>query len=370
MKLNGCAALFRKFCLGMEDRHDLENIQSMIVEYNYKMLKFCSLLFSIIFAVISSISFTGATPVYEFPIVYVIMFIISMGIYLLARFVFKPNTNGRTVLLTFYILEVIGYGYGFYTGIVHGPFPAVTFTVMLIVLPTLPCDCPYRGNILMAIVSVIFLLFSRKVKGPYMFSNDLINVISYVLVSLFLHTHQQMSRMDDFKNRRIVKIQRDTDSMTGAMTKAAFESNTIRYLRNTEAEGCLLILDIDNFKSINDSFGHSIGDFFIANTGRCILDCCRASDFVGRFGGDEFVILMQGKLNRDTVQNKIMLMTDSLKSFFKQNTKYSGYSISVGCTLFHAGNIRPDYQELFNQADHALYVAKNSGKDKCIIHGE
>lgn len=370
MKFNGWGAMLRKFRLGMDDRKDLENIQSMIAEYNHRMLKFCSLLFSIIFAIISSISFTGATPVYEFPIVYVIMFVTSLGIYLLARFVFKPDSSRRPVLLTFYILEVIGYGYGFYTGIVHGPFPAVTFTVMLIILPTLPCDCPYRGNILMVIVSVIFLLFSRKVKGPYMFSNDLINVISFVLVSVFLHTHQQMSRMDDFKNRQIIKIQRDTDSMTGAMTKAAFESNTIGCLRNTESEGCLLILDIDNFKIINDSFGHSIGDFFIANTGRCILDCCRASDFVGRFGGDEFVILMIGKLNKDAIQNKIMLMTENLKAFFKQNTKYDAYSISVGCALFHKGPVRPDYQELFNQADHALYVAKNSGKDKCVIHGE
>ena len=234
----------------------------------------------------------------------------------------------------------------------------------------LPCDSPYRGNLLMAAVSIIFLLYSRKMKGPFMFSNDLINVVSYFLVSLFMHSHQQMSRMEDFKNRRIIKVQRDTDSMTGAMTKAAFENNTIGFLRNPESEGCLLILDIDNFKSINDSFGHSIGDFFIANTGRCILDCCRASDFVGRFGGDEFVILMLGRLSRDAVQNKVMIMTESLKAFFKENTKYQAYSISVGCALFHAGSLRPDYQELFNQADHALYIAKNSGKDRCIIHGE
>ncbi len=370
MKFNGWGAMLRKFSLGMEDRNDLKNIQSMIAEYNHKMLKFCSTLFSIIFAIISSISFTGATPVYEFPIVYVIMFVVSLCIYLLARFVFKPDTSGRTVLLTFYILEIIGYGYGFYTGIVHGPFPAVTFTVMLIVLPTLPCDCPYRGNLLMAVVSVIFLLFSRKVKGPFMFSNDLINVISYVLVSVFLHTHQQMSRMDDFKNRRIIKIQRDTDSMTGAMTKAAFENNAMAVLRSAESEGCLLVLDIDNFKGINDSFGHSIGDFFIANTGQCILDCCRASDLVGRFGGDEFVILMNGSWNRETVQNKVSLLTNSLKSFFAVNTKYAAYSISIGCVFFHKGSVRPTYQDLFEKADHALYVAKNSGKDKCVIHGE
>ena len=227
-------ALLRKFCLGMEDRKDLIDIRSMIAAHNHRMLRFCSALFSIIFAVISSISLTQATPVYEFPIVYIGMFVASFAIYLLTCFVFKPDTGGRGVLLTFYVLEIIGYAYGFYTGIVHGPFPAVTFIVMIIILPTLPCDSPYRGNLLMAVVSIIFLLYSRKMKGPFMFSNDLINVVSYFLVSLFMHSHQQMSRMEDFKNRRIIKVQRDTDSMTGAMTKAAFENNTIGFLRNPE----------------------------------------------------------------------------------------------------------------------------------------
>ena len=222
----------------------------------------------------------------------------------------------------------------------------------------------------MVIVGIFLLLESHRVKAPAFFSNDLVNVVSYFIVSLFMNTNQQMSRMEDFTNRRIIKIQRDTDSLTGAMTKAAFESNTMNALRSESCEGCLLVMDIDNFKSINDSFGHSIGDFFIANTGRCLLDCCRSSDFVGRFGGDEFVILMRGRLDRDIVEEKVKALTVSLKNFFRYNTKYEHYSISVGCTLFKKGTPRPDYQELFNQADNALYVAKNSGKDRCVIHGE
>lgn len=368
MERKNWGAMLRKFCLGMEDRKDLEDIQPMIAAYNHKMLAFSSMLFFIIFVILTCISFIGVSQVYEFPIVYILMAMMSIGIYLLTRFVFKPETSGNAILVTFYVLELVGYAYGFYTGIAHGPFPAVTFIVMLIILPTLPCDCPWRGNLLLTSMGIIFLLLSHRVKAPTFFSNDVGNVISYVLVSFFMHMHQQMSRMEDFTNRLIIKIQRDTDSLTGAMTKAAFESNTTRFLRGENSEGCLLVLDIDNFKNINDSFGHSIGDFFIANTGRYILDCCRASDFVGRFGGDEFVVLMQGKLTKEIVDAKVAVMTEGLKKFFLDNTKYEHYSVSTGCILFQNGTARKDYNELFDKADQALYVAKNSGKNRCIIY--
>ncbi|MBP5156246.1 MAG: GGDEF domain-containing protein [Treponema sp.] len=369
MEHKRAGALLRKFCLGMEDRKELEDIKPMIAEYNHKMLAFSSMLFFIIFVILAGISFIGVSQVYEVPVVYIGMAAISIGIYLLTRFVFKPETSGRAILVTFYVLELVGYAYGFYTGIAHGPFPAVTFIVMLIILPSLPCDCPWRGNLLLMAMGIIFLFCSRRVKAPTFFSNDVGNVISYVLVSFFMHMHQQMSRMDDFTNRLIIKIQRDTDSLTGTMTKAAFEANSIRVLRSESCEGCLLVIDIDNFKNINDSFGHSIGDFFIANTGRCILECCRTSDFVGRFGGDEFVILMQGKLTKEIVESKVNAMTETLKEFFLDNTKYEHYSVSVGCTLFQGSGAQLDYNSLFNQADQALYVAKNSGKNRCVVYG-
>lgn len=353
----------------MEDTKILQDIKPMIAEYNHRMLSFSSMLFFIIFVILTGISFIGVSQVYEFPIVYILMAVTSLGIHLLTRFVFKPETSGTAILVTFYVLELVGYAYGFYTGIAHGPFPAVTFIVMLIILPSLPCDCPWRGNLLLTAMGIVFLFLSRKVKAQAFFNNDVGNVISYVLVSFFMHMHQQMSRMDDFTNRLIIKIQRDTDALTGAMTKTAFEMNTIRVLRSDACEGCLLVIDIDNFKNINDSFGHSIGDFFIANTGKCILDCCRSSDFVGRFGGDEFVILMQGHLTREIIDDKVRQMTGKLKEFFLNNTKYQHYSISVGCAIFRQGEPRPDYQGLFDQADHALYVAKNSGKDQCVIYG-
>ncbi len=363
-------AMIRKFWYGIEDKQELEGIKPMIADYNYKMLRFCSATFSVTFLVILLLSVRGVSQVYEYPFIYVGMSATSALIYLLTRFVFKKDTSGRAVLLTFYGLQFVGYIYGYYTGIIHGPFPAVTFIVMIIILPSLLCDCPYRGNIIMVVASTLFLLASRKMKAPVFFSNDVVNVVSYFLVSLLLNTHQQMCRMEDFTNRRIIKIQRDTDSMTGTMTKAAFESNSIAVLKNEESEGCLLVLDVDNFKSINDSFGHSIGDFFIANTGRCLRECCRSSDFVGRFGGDEFVILMKGPQTKATVEAKVKDLTDSLKNFFMYNTKYKHYSISVGCALFQKGLDRPNYQQLFDQADHALYVAKNSGKDRCVVYGD
>ena len=157
----------------------------------------------------------------------------------------------------------------------------------------------------------------------------------------------------------------NTDMLTGMYNRRFFYNHLSE---NSEKPMTLFYMDLDRFKYVNDHYGHAKGDEVLIRTAQVIRT--RFPKAVSaRLGGDEFVILMQGHLTREIIGDKVRQMTGKLKEFFLNNTKYQHYSISVGCAIFRQGEPRPDYQGLFDQADHALYVAKNSGKDRCIIYG-
>ena len=128
----------------------------------------------------------------------------------------------------------------------------------------------------------------------------------------------------------------------------------------------LLFLDLDNFKDLNDNFGHERGDQLLAQVARRLLACVRAEDTVARFGGDEFVVLLknlgsdvaEAATNAEMVSLKIkeQLSSDYLLSGAEYST-----TASLGITLFGMEPAQPD--ELLRHADTAMYQAKNSGKN-------
>jgi len=368
MKKVDLQLFFRRILFGMTDSKELKNIAPLIASHNYRHLRFCSGLFASLLALF--ITTAICLPALErFLPIYFVAFLFCTSEYLLLRFVFKNADEGLPTLILFYLMLILAYAFGTAIETMLNGNIAVAFNVFLVLLPMFICDSPYRINILLVIAAAIFLCVSHHVKSGFNFQFDFLNTVSFLLISICINTNNQINRMEDFANRNIIKIQRDTDPLSGTMTKTAFEANTRNAIKNSNGSGALLVMDIDNFKNINDMFGLSLGDFFIANTGTCLLDCCRESDFVGRYGGDEFLVYMSGMVSKSNVENKAAEFMQVLKTFFKNNTKYGDFSVSIGAALFKPGS-NNDFAELFDQADHALYIAKNSGKDKCVIYGE
>lgn len=147
--------------------------------------------------------------------------------------------------------------------------------------------------------------------------------------------------------------------------------------RQGQLEFGAAMIDIDNFKKINDAYGHLVGDQVI----RCVADFIRAgtrkTDTAFRYGGEEFLILFR-KTSRnphrrildEEFKNDITLVVDRLRQ------KVSAYpvaclnhqiplSVSIGLTFLHPGSSNPD--SLIAEADHALYTAKNTGKNKVVL---
>ncbi len=158
----------------------------------------------------------------------------------------------------------------------------------------------------------------------------------------------------------------ETDSITGALNKFGAQTRIDSHL-SLNGIGSFFMFDLDNFKMINDTFGHSYGDFVLSDVSKMIVQLFRPYDVVARIGGDEFIVFMIGTIDRKVIEKKAGAICDILsKSYVGEGGKSVEISGSVGVSVSPQDGT--DYIELFNAADKAMYHAKNSGKNQYKIY--
>ena len=129
---------------------------------------------------------------------------------------------------------------------------------------------------------------------------------------------------------------------------------------DTYDECALIVLDIDNFKNINDNFGHLYGDAVITMAAGSIKSVLDNDDILGRFGGDEFFIFVSGK-RREELDSKLESIRLAILKMRLDKNDENDISCSMGVSYGRAGMT---YEEMFRQADSALYEAKSNGKNR------
>lgn len=172
----------------------------------------------------------------------------------------------------------------------------------------------------------------------------------------------------NYKNRLNRQQQRlQVDTLTQLHNRSALDERLAleykRWLRY-QSPLCLAIVDVDYFKSINDQFGHLAGDKALKVIARALSTALRDTDFVARFGGEEFVVLLPG-ISEDSIQLPLDKLRSVIKGIpFRFKDERISISISLGATLFRSGDRITD---AFERADKALYEAKNAGRDRIVI---
>lgn len=165
------------------------------------------------------------------------------------------------------------------------------------------------------------------------------------------------------------QIERERDSLTGFLNRKYFEEKVNVYLLKPKAKGTFFMMDLDDFKNVNDTYGHVMGDQLILAFADVLRMNTRGNDYVCRIGGDEFAIFCP-ELDRDHVIRK---RAENIIRTFTEKKKELGCeecSVSIGIMIKYAGQEAADCTTLYDNADKALYYVKNNGKDDYHIYAD
>jgi diguanylate cyclase (GGDEF)-like protein/PAS domain S-box-containing protein len=156
------------------------------------------------------------------------------------------------------------------------------------------------------------------------------------------------------------------DVLTGLANRSQFQRRLSRLDPRDSGYrpvSALLLVDIDKFKDINDTFGHILGDRCLTETANHINAVCPEAELVARIGGDEFAVLLRPGLTRSEVTTIAGLIVQSVAGINETSRRIPSPSVSVGVAKF----VGQTASDLFIQADSALYAAKNSGRNRFHI---
>lgn len=211
--------------------------------------------------------------------------------------------------------------------------------------------------VILVIVFIINIIFIIAPINSYMRSiasdSKLMETGSFELRCL-AKTYNQFFDLKAANEKRL-KLHAETDPLTGLLNRRAFEDVCNDFSSSTRRV-VFLIVDVDNFKSVNDTYGHITGDKVLKIVAKELTEAFRTSDFIARLGGDEFGVLLTdfwGNANI-TVKNKINKVNRKLL----QMTEFGRVSLSVGAAKSDSGYT----EDLVEKADKALYKTKEEGK--------
>lgn len=176
----------------------------------------------------------------------------------------------------------------------------------------------------------------------------------------------RIHNIHEFETERQDMIHKvETDFLTGLYNKGAATEKVSCWLKdNPTKEAHLIMLDLDDFKSINDRYGHAFGDEVLKETAKVLKECFKEPHLLSRFGGDEFIIFVIDEPTKQ-VESRV---DDMMHRLAQERTAMQQ---SLKCSVGIAGRVskKDGFEELFNRADNAMYIAKKKGKNRYCVYG-
>lgn len=205
-------------------------------------------------------------------------------------------------------------------------------------------------------------LLSRLVVSQLEMRHDIENIEQSLL-----DQGDHVARLEDYKRKMDeshanLRVQSVTDVLTGLLNRRGLRTRLAEEFDRAKREQSsfsLLVIDVDEFKSFNDTYGHQAGDKILEMLGALLKDVTRVYDSVGRFGGEEFVVLLPGS---DT-QGARVIAERTRRAVQRHAWPNRNVTVSIGIATY-ADNME-SAADLFEAADSALYKAKENGRNRC-----
>lgn len=171
---------------------------------------------------------------------------------------------------------------------------------------------------------------------------------------------------DEIKEKQSLMTKAQVDALTGIYNKDAFKERCIEYLSKfPDKNSSLIFFDVDNFKDINDYLGHATGDRALRDISQIMMSIFSTRDVLGRFGGDEFCVLLKD-VTQEELTKLLNRLIEELRLEYSDGQQNVSVSVSVGAV--NSGEFGNDFNKLLEYADRAQYYAKEKGKNGYCIY--
>lgn len=190
-------------------------------------------------------------------------------------------------------------------------------------------------------------------------------------VFVFLVGQLALRTMSDVRKIAILQYESITDSLTGLKNRRYFDQRLceeVAHSKRYRLPLSVLLIDVDNFKIVNDTYGHVIGDEVLKNLSKIIMDTLRDSDVVARYGGEEIIVITPS-----TDKAEALLLAERLRNIVYKSTMATIDStqeliqITVSVGVASLGMVVLDKEALIEEADKALYEAKKAGRNRVQV---
>jgi diguanylate cyclase (GGDEF)-like protein len=276
--------------------------------------------------------------------------------------VLEPELNPRWIWVAVGIMDIV-----ILIGHINTTFPVVLFSIGCIILRA---ACAWilwgkaHGRRFLQLFSVFMWVYalyagllpipmSEKQQSWFLTGNFILSTAMYLLYLVFWWLEMLM-----VSSREAL-----TDSLTNSLNRRGLELEMERCNAKAQASGetySIALIDIDHFKSINDTLGHAAGDEVIRNVIRAIKSSIDATDYVGRLGGDEVLVIFPGKHAR-------WVGEISQRICYSINTENGTLSVSVSIGIAEWRDEMKNISELLRHADMALYRSKRNGRNRITV---
>lgn len=222
--------------------------------------------------------------------------------------------------------------------------------------------------ILVILLLSICIIVRKSIVVPLVYYNksimegEIFPVIGAAELQKWAETYNKVFKENE-ETQRLIRRQAEHDAMTDALNRRSFEKLLHMY-ENGDTPYALILIDVDTFKTVNDMYGHAVGDEILKKVTGLLKKAFRSIDHVCRIGGDEFAIIMVEMTSdlKYTIEEKIKAVNEELGT---ENENIPAVSLSVGVAFSDREN---SGESIFKDADKALYYVKENGRNGCKFY--
>lgn len=209
-------------------------------------------------------------------------------------------------------------------------------------------------NIQSSVINLDMETAMMYIKGSSIYING-----EYTYATGSIHIGRDRGTGETMKEQR--------DSLTGVLARAEIKSASVNAIDVKKTVNvAFAIIDIDYFKKINDTYGHKMGDKVLKQVASLIEECVGTSGIVGRYGGDEFIVLYYDIKDRDDMRVRLRSLKNMVQSTFPVNDEGKpAITLSIGSAIYPRD--AQNYEDIFMLADFALYRAKEKGRNRYVM---